>query len=275
MKIAYCGYDFFYSCFDDILGAGHEVVELFTFETDNEYDFNHKVIKIASDNDIPITKTPISVSDLSRLKDKGADLILSAAYLHKIPEWHDFVPYAVNIHPALLPIGRGCWPLPWIILKGLETTGVTLHEVSKRFDEGDIILQSEISVLSNETLETLSIRMQLTARDLLARFLKDHEALYKDKKPQIGGEYWPMPKAEDRTIDWNQDIETIDRMVRAFSKFETYCWIEDKKYYVRKADCWVEEHLYQPGTLVHETNLERVYTAKDGFVCLSDWRKAD
>ena len=276
MRIAYCGYDFFYTCLDGLLEEGHELVELFTWPTDNEYDFNEQVLRIAQSKKARITLSPINKVDLVRLHDSRVDLLISAAYPYKIPDWTPFLRYALNVHPSLLPEGRGPWPLPWVIIKDLPESGVTIHEINQSWDGGDIIAQEKFSVSATETLESLSLRCQMVAERLTRRTVGGIEGFWAKKEKQNGpGSYWKMPKATDRTIDWNESVETIERLVRAFSKFEAFLYINGTRYFVRNVAAWKTETFLEAGTLAHRSNRELVFAAKDGFVALSNYVKAE
>ena len=275
MKIAYCGYDFFASCLEALIEDGHELVELFTFPTDNEYDFNDRVMRVAQTVKARITLSPMRMDDVERLGMVGVDMIISAAYPYKIPDWNGHVKYAVNVHPSPLPVGRGPWPLPWIILKGLPMSAVTLHEVNSKWDRGDILLQEPFEVFADETLESLSIRSQLRAVSLIKRAMPNMVRLWQEKTSQASGTYWPMPQKADRTIKWDSEVGLIARQVRAFSKFETFLYIDGVRYFVRGVSVWKEQHSLPPGTVAHRTNREVVYAALDGFVCLSYYMRAD
>lgn len=80
----------------------------------------------------------ISAGGIDLCEKSGVELILVAGYPWKIPVSQSIK--QVNIHPAFLPVGRGSWPMPAAILKGVDL-GVTIHKLSDRFDEGDIWLQ--------------------------------------------------------------------------------------------------------------------------------------
>ena len=274
MKIAYCGYDFFASTLEGLVAEGHELVELFSFPTDNEYDFNDKVFATASACRAKINLSPICEADIERLGAKGVELILCAAYPFKVPEWLGHIPYALNVHPSPLPIGRGVWPLPWIILKGLRESAVTIHAVSERWDAGDIVAQERFDLSERETLEMLSVRSQMCAEKLVIETVADLEDRWSKKRPQTEGSYWPMPAKSDRTISWDMSIEEIDRTIRAFSKFEPFLYIDGVRHFVRKADVWRSDHGFAIGALVHETNREKVFAAQDGLVCLTYFEKA-
>ncbi|MGH2532823.1 MAG: methionyl-tRNA formyltransferase [Thermomicrobiales bacterium] len=52
----------------------------------------------------------------------------------------------LNVHPSLLPVGRGPEPLFWTFRHGERETGTTIHRMVARFDAGPIILQERIAV---------------------------------------------------------------------------------------------------------------------------------
>lgn len=49
----------------------------------------------------------------------------------------------LNLHPSLLPLGRGADPIAWSIING-EKQGVSIHEISSELDKGRIVFQKEI-----------------------------------------------------------------------------------------------------------------------------------
>ena len=51
---------------------------------------------------------------------------------------------SLNIHGGLLPEFRGCNPTQWAILTKARKTGVTMHEMSSKIDEGKIVKRIEI-----------------------------------------------------------------------------------------------------------------------------------
>ncbi|MEA4828758.1 MAG: hypothetical protein VB121_01985, partial [Enterococcus thailandicus] len=71
MKVAYIGFDVFY----DALLALHqfkcEIMEIFTCEVDNEFEFNSQVIAFAEKLKIPYQISPITLDDINRLQKSG------------------------------------------------------------------------------------------------------------------------------------------------------------------------------------------------------------
>lgn len=271
MKFAYCGYDFFESVFDAVVRENHELVELFTWPCDNQYDFNTRLISKGEEIGSRITLSPISIDDLSRLRDKGVELLISAAYPYKIPPWNSYLRYAVNFHPTLLPHGRGPWPLPWTILKGLKESGVTVHEVSEDWDAGAILLQESFPVCATENLETLSAKCQMLAAEMSGVIFRNIDRFWSNRAEQRGGSYWPMPRSEERELNWKEPVRDLDKVIRAFGKFDSHARIGKNLKYVQYATVWEADHCYKPGTVVHRMNKEIIVAALDGYVCIRDF----
>jgi methionyl-tRNA formyltransferase len=88
---------------------------------------------------------------MGRLKEKQADILLVACFRQKIPAciWQEMKLPCWNLHPSLLPGYRGPSPLYWQVQNGESKTGLTLHEVSSRFDAGDIVARQPLPLPAN------------------------------------------------------------------------------------------------------------------------------
>ena len=149
---------------------------------------------------------------------KGIDLIFCAGYAYRIPiECLDGV-RAINLHPSLLPKGRGPWPLPWAILNHQTKTGVTAHILAPKIDEGDILLQKEIDISKSDDYFSLEKKITQTAAKLVKELFENLEQCFKNKKAQQKGEYLPEPPDEMRTIYDDMTDEEKNHIIRAFGK---------------------------------------------------------
>lgn len=268
MKIAYCGYDFFYGCLEELVRQGNILLKIFTFETDNKYNFKTNIERIAACNNIPISYDKPSQEEIKTLfEEEGCDLIVTAGYIYKVPIVGDRF-RGINIHPTLLPKGRGPWPLPDIILREEEYGGVTIHQLTDELDGGPILVQEKFKIHEREDLETLSCRSQMLAVKLLKKLMSDFQNIWDNAVPQIDGEYWEYPSEESMTFNGKMKIKEIDKIIRAFGKFDSCASFLGKKWLIHDANCWEEEHQYEPDTVVHVTNKEVLLAAVDGFVCI-------
>ena len=274
MRIAYFGYDFFFECMRR-LAAKHEIVALFTFRTDNVWDFNTRVLDEAQKKAIPIYMSKPTETLIEWLVSQGCELLVSAAYAFKIPTLASTgapLIRGINLHPTLLPTGRGRWPLPWLILRTPEAAGITIHKLSSRFDEGDILIQEPVTLGLDDDLETLSLRLQVMAPTLIENLIDNIDARWETARPQEpGGSYWAMPSDDDRMLNWNLSVHQNLRIARAFSKHEAAAILNGKRWIVTRANGWIERHYYAPGTIVHETAREMLVAASDGYICLQEF----
>ncbi len=129
-----------------------------------------------------------SDSILNDLISKKIDLIILAGFLWLIPEKiiNEFEGKVINIHPSLLPKygGKGMYGKKVFeeILKNKDKmSGITIHYVNKRFDEGEIIYQAKCRVDKDETTETLAAKTHRLEHHyypiVIDRLLKENELI--------------------------------------------------------------------------------------------------
>jgi len=111
------------------------------------------------------SKDDFSESDriLTVLKEVNPDLIVLAGFLWLIPDnlIKAFKNKIINIHPALLPKygGKGMYGhhVHDMVIKNRESkSGITIHYVNEKYDDGQIIFQSEFALSNNETPVSLA-----------------------------------------------------------------------------------------------------------------------
>lgn len=122
-----------------------------------------------------------------RIREAGeADLILSCCYDRFFPDHILALPRlaALNVHPSLLPAYRGVKPLENALANGEMEIGVTLHELVREMDAGDILLQRSAPIRHEETYAELYRRHCNLIRNCLGVFLRDPENYIAHKRPQ-------------------------------------------------------------------------------------------
>jgi phosphoribosylglycinamide formyltransferase-1 len=125
------------------------------------------VLQIAANEQIPvllIQKDEFEKSGyVAEIKKYHPDLIVLAGFLWKIPDIliSHFPQRIINIHPALLPSfgGKGMYghAVHNAVIKARgKESGITIHYVDEKYDNGEIIFQARCDVDPNETPETLA-----------------------------------------------------------------------------------------------------------------------
>lgn len=270
MKIVYCGHDFFGDCLEEIVNKGHEVLQLFTQASDGVWRFNDKVTTIAQKHNIPVyAKKPTEEMIIDLFKNKGAELLVSAGFKYIIPTPEGVGFKGANVHPALLPVGRGPWPIPVAILKGEKNLGITIHQIMKEMDSGDILMQEAFPLSKDENMESISAKCKMTAKKLIGKLVDNFDYYWQNKTPQgDNAEIWVVPTDDERTLSGEQTVEEFSRTVRAFGKIGAFLSFDDRDWFVYDATCWKEKHDYAPGSVVQKSHGETVLALKDGFACL-------
>lgn len=125
---------------------------------------------------------------------------------------------AINLHPSLLPLWRGCAPVPAAILARDTETGISIQKMALEMDAGDIIIQQKITLDGTETTESLLARAATEGAPLLAEAISRFEHGQVEAIPQNGAEatFCGMLKKEDGEIHWNAAATEIDARIRAF-----------------------------------------------------------
>lgn len=273
MKFVFFGYDFSLNIFERLIADGHEPLGVFSFPCDNQFSFNQALIDRINALGIFGTLEPPKPEHIAHFLEQGAALFVASGYLYKIPPIDAAKAYAVNIHPSLLPKGRGIMPTPYILTGYPEAAGVTVHKITDDFDTGDILVQKPLSLSDLETVETYSARAAFLAEELLSEVIVQIKEQWAGATAQDESQatYFPKPTAQMRFLDWSKPVEELARLARAFGRFGCVGICDGQHYAIYHLDVWTEKHTHKPGTIVRHMQREMIVAAKDGFVCIKDF----
>ena len=98
------------------------------------------------------------------------DFLISYGYRYILPDdvLAQFFQKAINIHISFLPWNKGADPNLWSFLEDTPK-GVTIHYIDSGIDTGDIILQTETSFSTEDTLKTSYLKLSEIAEQLLKK----------------------------------------------------------------------------------------------------------
>ncbi len=115
---------------------------------------------------------PIKIkNEYHAILDYHPDLIITCAYGQIIPSALLDNVHCINVHASLLPKLRGGAPIQHSIIDGYDKTGITIMEMAKKMDSGDIISQCEVAIDIRDTYKTLHDKLIVAAVDLLLKTL--------------------------------------------------------------------------------------------------------
>jgi len=102
------------------------------------------------------------------LRGAGVELVVLAGFMRvlKAPMLEAFPRRIINIHPSLLPKYPGLEAWKQALAADEKVTGCTVHYVDEKIDQGDVIAQREVSILPDDTAETLHARIQIAEHEL-------------------------------------------------------------------------------------------------------------
>lgn len=108
------------------------------------------------------------------LKDLKIEWVFLAGYMRIVGNTllTAFKEKIVNIHPSYLPAFPGKDAVGQAIRAEAETTGVTVHFVDAGIDTGPIITREAIDILPDDSLETLTTRIQEVEHVLYPKVMK-------------------------------------------------------------------------------------------------------
>ena len=90
----------------------------------------------------------------------NVDLIVLAGYMRIIKNPSDFPAPIINVHPSLLPKYKGLHAVEQAINNREEYTGCSVHYVNEELDGGEVIMQSEVPILPEDTIKSLTKAIQ-------------------------------------------------------------------------------------------------------------------
>jgi phosphoribosylglycinamide formyltransferase-1 len=97
------------------------------------------------------------------LQDRNITHIVLAGFLLLLPSWlvEEYSGRIINIHPALLPKhgGKGMFGMhvhQQVKISGDKQTGISIHEVNEKYDEGKIIFQESVDIHPDDTPDDIA-----------------------------------------------------------------------------------------------------------------------
>lgn len=190
-------------------------------------DPGHPLLDLASRNGIPIhevgNRSRLNAPDfraaLEAIVPSLPDLAVVACFPWRLPAWLRSLPTlgCLNLHPSLLPDGRGPEPVFWTFRRGLTETGVTIHVVDAGFDTGPIVAQRLFAIPGDATIESLERSLARLGTHLLIETLPTLLTRSAGAAPQGAGlaRPAPMPGPDDLVVPTSWSASHAARFIRA------------------------------------------------------------
>tara|TARA_R110000868_G_scaffold3259_10_gene21368 strand:+ start:7528 stop:8451 length:924 start_codon:yes stop_codon:yes gene_type:complete len=213
---------------------------------------------------------------LEELKDLKPNLQIIVAFrmlpkvVWEIPEFGTF-----NLHASLLPNYRGAAPINWAIINGETKTGVTTFFIDDKIDTGEIILQSEIDINSDDTAGILHDKLMDLGANLVLKTVQEIKkgkiTTTKQPNTQIEKVAYKIHK-DTCEINWDSSITTIYNHIRGLSPYPaawTTLFNNEEELFLKIYDASIEKenHSYTPKTVLFDKKHIKI-AVEGGFLHL-------
>lgn len=230
IRIVYMGTpDFAVEPLEAIIKAGYEVAAVVT-QPDKQKGRGKEVKmtpvkECALRHGIPVfqpvkIKEPEAVAELEKYQ---ADLFVVAAFGQLLSEEILNMPEygCINIHASLLPAYRGAAPIQWAVLNGEKESGVTIMQMDKGLDTGDMLLKRSVELSPKETGDSLHDKLMHLGAELIVEALpklEKGELVPEKQKDELSSYAQKLTKAMGQ-IDWSKDAVSLERWIRGLNSW--------------------------------------------------------
>ena len=227
-RIVYAGTpDFAVPALATLIQSGYNVVAVYT-QPDRRAGRGRKmrpspVKTLALEHNIAVEQ-PVSLRESEQyelLQSYHPDLMVVAAFGQILPVEVLQIPShgCFNIHASLLPRWRGAAPIQRAIEHGDKTSGVTIMQMDKGLDTGDMLYKVPCEIGANTTGVELHDQLAALGSDaLLATLTQLHDSeLSPEAQDDSASCYAAKIEKSEATIDWNLPAIELHRKVCAFN----------------------------------------------------------
>ena len=230
------------------------------------------VKEVALAHNLPVYQPEkMSGSDeMAELMTLGADGIVTAAFGQFLPtKLLDSVDFAVNVHASLLPKYRGGAPIHYAIINGDKEAGVTIMEMVKKMDAGDMIAKASTPITDEDNVGTMFEKLAVIGCDLLLKTLPDYIAGNIKPEPQDESKatFSPNITPEEERIDWNKSAREVFNHIRGLYPWPVaHTLLDGKRFKIYEAS--LAEGQGQPGQIIEKGKETLVVATGDGAISL-------
>ncbi len=275
MKIVFMGTpEFAVPSLEKLYASEHEVCTVVTVpdkpkgrgQTMSMSDVKKKALEFG----LPVLQ-PTKLKDpefVDALKQYNADIFIVVAFRILPPAVYELPQFgAVNAHASLLPKYRGAAPIHWAVYHGEKETGVTVFQIDKKVDTGQIILQRKTPIGENETTGELYDRLMYIAADSLLEAVDQLENDRVEYIQQNDSLATPAPKVHPDTgkLDFSKNGKALCQAVRAFNPWPgAYTFINDQRVKIYTADFELHSNT-EPGKIEVLSKKQFAIHCADGY----------
>lgn len=230
------------------------------------------VKEVALANQLPIYQ-PEKLSGSKELEDimaLGADGIITAAFGQFLPsKLLNSVDFALNVHASLLPKYRGGAPIHYAIINGEKEAGVTIMEMVKEMDAGDMVSKASTPITETDNVGTMFEKLAVIGRDLLLESLPAYLSgeLKSTTQDHSQATFSPNISSEEEKIDWSKTARDVFNQVRGMNPWPiAHTYLSGQRFKLYEVE--VVDGQGQPGQIIAKNKKSLVVAAGKQAVAL-------
>ncbi len=240
MKIIFAGTpEFAVPSLQRLIDLGHEICAVYT-QPDRPAGRGQqlqpppvKVLALA--HNIPVFQ-PLTLKtdeELQTLQSFDADLMVVVAYGMILPQAVLDTPRlgCINGHGSLLPRWRGAAPIQRAVIEGDKETGVTIMQIVKKLDAGDMLHKEVYAIKSTDTSAIVHDELSKLSAIGLEKVLAQIESgkVYAEAQDENRVTYAAKLTKEEAVIDWTQSAEVLVRKIHGLNPWPVAHTLYDGK----------------------------------------------
>jgi methionyl-tRNA formyltransferase len=266
----------------DLIKSDHHLTAVYT-QPDRPSGRGRKltasaVKNIAIENNIEVFQ-PLNFkepSDVDIIEQLNADIMIVVAYGLILPEVVLNAPKkgCLNIHASILPKWRGAAPIQRSILNGDRETGVTIMQMDKGLDTGDMLTISRCPIEEGDTASSLHDKLAILGSQALLETLDNLDVRQSSATAQDNSlsTYAEKIKKQEGLINWQDNAKDIVLKIQAFNSWPVaYCLYKDKNLRLWKAK--VAKDIVsnkKPGIVIDESKEGLIITCASGCIQVTE-----
>lgn len=217
-------------------------------------------------------RDPADIAALAALKP---DLLIVVAYGLLLPQAVLDIPRlgCINVHASLLPRWRGAAPVERAIEAGDKETGVTIMQMDKGLDTGDMLHKVTIAISPQCTGDSLRQRLANTGSQALVTMVKQlqQDAVIGEKQDNSLANYAHKLSKAEAQIDWQQPATDLALKIRAFNSSNVcYSQYEGLRIRIWQAEAQPKTHSQPAGEILRVDKQGVLVACGEGALLLNE-----
>ena len=211
---------------------------------------------LADQYQIPVIQPDLLKEHVDDVLRYEPELILTCAYGQFVPVRILEYPRlgCINVHPSLLPKYRGGAPIHHAVMGGETETGVSLIQMTKAMDAGDIYTRVTTPLGKDETMAELNQRLLVLSKQLVKDNLEDYIAGKLVGEPQDDSKVilgLNITKEEEKVQFAKEEVQTLYNHIRGLIDWPMpYGMVDGKRIKFCKVRMRKEDHQAKPGEIL-------------------------